>query len=781
MTESRKTTRKLGVTTLEDISTLILQSHDLDETLKNIVALVAARTGADVCSIYLLDKDRITLRLRSTQGLIPSAVGRVTMSLHEGLTGLAVQERRVIALEEPQNHPRYRYFKETREEQFHSFLGVPLFDRKEPIGVLVIQTRERRQFKTEEVSALSTIAFQVASIIVNAGLLDNLGRVKHGAPPPGAGEPDRGRSPELTDPAGQRERAEPFLRGTVAYPGVSSGPAHVLDGEFGIPSPDGTAGNREIELEALEKALEKTRIQTLFLEKRVAEHLTPDDAAIFHTHLMILEDHSFLEKIRHLIGQRRSAFHAVQKIIGDYMQAFEKMDDPYLRERGADIKDIGRRLLANLTGHEQPELTLATEGILVAQELFPSDMAVLDHRKIRGIAVERAGENAHAIIMAKSLGIPALVGVKGMREAVAAGDQLILDANSGFLYINPKPGIAEEYRRLENDRKEELERYEKLAPLPALSRDGVQVTLRANIGLISDVEVALRYGAQGIGLYRTEFPYMIRDSFPDRHDQYLLYRKVVESFKGEPVTIRTLDIGGDKGLPYFKPPKEENPFMGWRSVRFSLDNRDIFRTQIEAILMAAYHGPVKLLFPMISGMDEVLACKSVVQDALQNLDAEGLSHASQVPLGVMIEVPAAVQLAVHLAKEIDFFALGTNDLIQYMLASDRNNPLVRKYYDPLHPSILQVIRQVSRIAIGEGKGLCLCGEMVTDPLNFLVLFGMGIREFSMAAPSIPRVKEFLGTFTTDRATRAVGHVLKMNDSRRIRAYLNDVLVEMRPG
>ncbi|MDX1764100.1 MAG: phosphoenolpyruvate--protein phosphotransferase, partial [bacterium] len=546
-------------------------------------------------------------------------------------------------------------------------------------------------------------------------------------------------------------------------------PAHVLDGGFGIPSDaHGTGQDKEAELAALGEALEKTRIQTLYLEKRVAEHLTPDDAAIFHTHLMILEDRSFLEKIRSLIDQGQRAFHAVQKVMAYYMEAFENMEDPYLRERGADIKDIGRRLLANLTGHEPQVLGPATEGILIAHELFPSDMAALDHHKTRGIAVERAGENAHAIIMAKSLGRPTLVGVKGLRRAVTAGDHLILDGNSGFLYINPRAEIGEEYQRLEDERKEELERYDKLAPLPALSRDGVQVTLRANIGLISDVEVALRNGARGIGLYRTEFPYMIRDHFPDRNDQYLLYRRVVESFKDEPVTIRTLDIGGDKGLPYFTPPREENPFMGWRSVRFSLDNQDIFRTQIEAILMAACHGPVKLLFPMISSMDEAAACKAVVRVALENLDGEGIPHASQLPLGVMIEVPAAIQLAGHLAREFDFFALGTNDLIQYMLASDRNNPLVRKYYDPLHPSILQVIRQVSDIAVSESKGLCLCGEMVTDPLNFLVLFGMGIREFSMAAPSIPRVKEFLGTLSTDMATGAADAVLQMTDRRRIR-------------
>jgi len=271
---------------------------------------------------------------------------------------------------------------------------------------------------------------------------------------------------------------------------------------------------------------------------------------------------------------------------------------------------------------------------------------------------------------------------------------------------------------------------------------------------------------------------MARGSFPDRQDQYLLYRKVVEGFAGHPVTIRTLDIGGDKALPYFSPPKEDNPFMGWRSVRVSLDNLDIFRTQIEAILMAGVHGPVKLLFPMISGLEEVRECKAVVAEARDNLRRDGIACAEHVPLGVMIEVPAAVMMAQQLAREVDFFALGTNDLIQYMLAADRNNPLVNKYYDPLHPAILQVLNQVAEVAHREGKGLCLCGEMASDPLHFLALIGMGIREFSMPAPFIPRIKARLRDLPAKAARRAAREILAMNDSAHIRAHLLKTLKDL---
>jgi phosphotransferase system enzyme I (PtsP) len=757
----------IGLRTLEDISALILKSHDLSETLNNIVSVVARRTASDVCSIYLLDEDRQTLRLRATRGLSRKAVGKVTMAVGEGLTGLVIEKRQVMAIQEPQTHPRFRYFRETGEERFHSFLGIPLFDRHTPIGVLVIQTRDARRFSSEDISALSTIAFQVASIVVNARLLDSI-RSKE-AQANRYAEALRQAAPATTPSAEPREEVPSeagILRGVSAYPGLVSGTAHVMSAEHGLSD---ILEEEEVDIERekalLEKALEKTRIQTIYLEKRMAERLSQEDAAIFHTHLMILEDRAMLRRLTEEIERGHLARYALEKVVGQYMEAFERMEDPYLRERAADMKDIGRRLLANLAGQDPHPLQLKHPGILIAREILPSDMAALDHDQ----------RNSHAVIMAKSLGIPALVGVRGALKKIAPEDSLILDANSGLLHINPSAQVREEYERLEEDASRQLHRMEQFRDLPAVTQDGVKITLRANIGLVSDVNIARRNGAEGVGLYRTEFPYMIRPSFPDREEQYRLYRRVVEGFDGQPVTIRTLDIGGDKGLPYFKPPREDNPFMGWRSVRVSLDNRDIFRTQIEAILMAAKHGPVKMLFPMISGPEEIRACKGVVWEACNNLLREDIPFDENVPLGMMVEVPAAVQLADRLAREVDFFALGTNDLIQYLLAADRNNPLVNRYYDPLHPAVLQVLHNVARTARQQNKGLCLCGEMANDPLNFLVLVGMGIREFSMAAPFIPRMKAVLQRITAESARQAARRAMEMADSSQVRACLKELL------
>ncbi|MFA6822567.1 MAG: phosphoenolpyruvate--protein phosphotransferase [Geobacter sp.] len=761
----------LGLRTLEDISSIILHSHDLHETLDNIVTIVAKRMNSDVCSIYLLEDDGETLVLKATKGLAQSAVNKISMKTSEGLSGLVVETRGVVTTDNAPAHPRYKYFKYSREERYNSFLGLPLFERKTPIGVIVVQNKEPRLFSEDEISALRTITFQISSIVLNAKLLDSiqtkeqerafyeqeLARLRTSRPGVGHG-------------AEHDERLR-ILHGTAVSGGVCRGKVYILDRFSDKVINVAKVGSKAEELKKFQLALEKVTIQTIYMEKRVSELLSEGDAAIFHTHLMILEDRGFSGKVQELIEQGSGATRAVHEVVQGYIEVFAAMEDPYLRERSADMEDIGRRIIDVLQGTEHDGVKLKEARIIVAEDIFPSDMAMLDHERVLGIVIEKGNAYSHAAIMAKSLGIPAVVGVAGLLQAADVKDRMIVDGASGNIYLNPDKHVCEEYQRLEQDYATRLKELEPLRDLPAVTTNGTRITLRANIGLISDIKVAVANGAEGVGLYRTEFPYMTRTSFPNRHDQAALYRKILEGFPDQPVNIRTLDIGGDKGLPYFTYPQEDNPFLGWRSIRVSLEEQAIFKEQLAGILLAAPAGRPTIMFPLISCLDEVRAIRRIMAEVVQELRAEGCQVCDELPLGIMVEVPAAVQIVHLLAREVEYLSIGTNDLIQYLLAADRNNPKVKKYYEPYHPAVLHAIKRVADVGQQMGTKVSICGEMAADPLNALLLVGMGIREFSLSAPSIPVVKQALRSHSLRQCQAMSRKVLSLDSGADIKAYL----------
>ena len=767
-----ETGEKLGLRTLEDISALILHSHDLQETLDNIVNLVAKRMASDVCSIYLLEEDGETLKLYATRGLSRLSVG-ITMKTSEGLTGLAIENRGVVATDNAPRHPRYKYFRKTKEEKVLSFLGVPFFERKNPIGVIVIQNREARTFTPAEISAVSTIAWQISSIVSNAKLLDSI-RKKEEERAFYAAEVDRLKKGGATKGAGTVKRSrshQAVLNGIGIAPGFAAGKVSILNrGPSEQPVLE-RARPRAEEQKRLLIALEKARIQTIYLEKRVGEMLSEADAAIFHSHLMILEDRGFTGKISTLIDEGLGAERAVSEVVGHYVTAFSQMEDPYLRERSADMEDIGRRLLDALNGNHQAQERLKENRIIIARELLPSDLATMDPGKVIGIATEKGNLNAHAAIMARALGIPAVFGVEGLLKQVAVRSEVIVDGTSGCVYLNPDQSVKLEYQRLQGEFDQKQRALEGIRELPAVTPDGCRVTLLANIGLLSDLRVAHLHGAEGVGLYRTEFPFMTRTSFPDREEQAGVYRKVLEGFQGLPVTIRTLDIGGDKGLPYFPHPKEDNPFLGWRSIRVSLEREDIFREQLAGVLLASPYGKCNLMFPLISGVDEVRTIRRILDEVKEELRREGRRFDPEIGVGVMVELPAAVLSAEMLAKEVDYFSIGTNDLIQYLLACDRNNQRVKKWYDPYHPAVLHAIKKVADAAAGAGKPATLCGEMAGEPINAVLLMGLGIRSFSLSAPCIPQVKQAIRHISLARARQIADRVLGMESALAIRRYL----------
>jgi phosphotransferase system enzyme I (PtsP) len=766
----------VGLRTLEDISGLILHSHNLQETLNNIVNLVAKRMGVEVCSIYLLEDDGETLCLKASKGLSRGSVGKVTMKTSEGLTGLVIEQKGVVSIENAPDHPRFKYFRETHEEKFHSFLGIPMFERKTPVGVIVIQTKEPRAFTALEISTLATIAYQISSIVINAKLLDSI-RIKEEERASFQRELERIKSyAPSRDERGftrkkERKRSQ-VLSGTPVLSGFCWGKIYLLNRRESLGRVD-LEESRPVEEERKRflLALEKAKIQTLYMEKRVAQTLSKEDAAIFHTHLLILEDRGFINRIMELIEKEQGAARSIREVVDHYIEAFGRMEDPYLRQRSADMEDIARRIIDALDGSERGRDNLREKRIIVTSELFPSDMVNIDHDKILGILTEKGDVNSHAAIMAKSLGVPAIICIEGLMRQIGLRDELIIDGISGHVYINPDETVKAEYERLKSDFAIKQRELDKLRDQPAETLDGHRVHLRANIGLVADIGPALAKGAEGVGLYRSEFPYMSRQSFPDRMDQYRLYREILEGFAPLPVNFRTLDIGGDKGLPYFPHPREDNPFMGWRSIRVSLERRDIFREQLAALLLASHHGKASVMFPLISGLDEVRETMEILNSVKEELAREGKPFDAAMPIGIMVELPAAVQIAEILIREVDYFSIGTNDLIQYTLAADRNNPKVKKYFDPYHPAVLHSIKRVVEVADRAGKPVSICGEMAADPLSAMLLMGIGITDFSLSAPSIPVVKQAIRSVTIANAREIAEMALSMETGAEIRRYL----------
>jgi phosphotransferase system enzyme I (PtsI) len=528
-----------------------------------------------------------------------------------------------------------------------------------------------------------------------------------------------------------------MFKGISASPGVAIGKALVYKVEA-LNIIKSSILNIDDELERLQSSVEASKFQLEEIKAETEKKLGMDAAAIFEAHIMILEDQEFILQIRNkVIEEKVCASYAANEAIKAYASIFEAMEDEYLKERAADIRDIGTRLLKNLMGIEIINLSnLSEESILVAPDLTPSDIATMNVEKVLGIITEIGGSTSHTAIMARTLGIPAIVGLKSIVKEVNNGDVIVFDGEEGIVYINPDNKTVEVYHSKEREYKLRRNELFILKNQPTISKDNRRVELACNIGVPKDVEAVLENGGEGIGLYRTEFLYMNRNSMPSEDEQYEAYKDVLEKMEGRPVIIRTLDIGGDKELSYLNLPKEMNPFLGYRAIRICLDQPKIFKTQLKALLRASVYGNLKLMYPMISSVEEVRAANDILNQVKRELDDEFIPYSKEIEVGIMIEIPAAAVIGDLLIKEVDFFSIGTNDLIQYSIAVDRTNEKINYLYDPFHPAILRLIKMVIDFAHKDGKWVGMCGEMAGDLKIIPVLLGLGLDEFSMSAGSI---------------------------------------------
>lgn len=543
------------------------------------------------------------------------------------------------------------------------------------------------------------------------------------------------------------------LRGMAVSPGISIGKALVYVKEAPeIPRRKIGEGEVEGEISRFHQALEEAKAELQEICQKARENIGEEEAAIFEAHIMMLEDPTLIEAVEKRIRSGLNAEAAVKEAVDEISARFEAMESEYFRERAADVRDVGDRVIRKLLGLQTSLLKLPKETIVVARDLMPSDTAQMDRQSVLGFATELGGKTSHTAILARALKIPAVVGISNLLESVSTGETIIVDGNEGLVVVEPDEATLRRYM----EAKREYEEYQKmlmaLKELPAETPDGRRVELAANVGNVDEVDGAVEAGAEGIGLLRTEFLYLNRETPPTEEEQYKAYRAIVERMKA-PVIIRTLDVGGDKPLPYIRMPEEANPFLGWRAIRLCLDEPELFKTQLRAILRASAHGKVRVMFPMVADIDEVREAKKLLREAMDELREEGVKFDESLEVGIMVETPAAAVMADVLAGEVDFFSIGTNDLTQYTMAADRTNNKVARIYNHLHPSVLRLIRMVVDAAHSKGRWVGVCGEMAGDPQAIPILLGLDIDELSMAPQSIPEAKHIIRSIKYKEAKR----------------------------
>ncbi|GGN96126.1 phosphoenolpyruvate--protein phosphotransferase [Saccharibacillus kuerlensis] len=562
-----------------------------------------------------------------------------------------------------------------------------------------------------------------------------------------------------------------------AAPGIAIGRAFVLPTwEWDVPDQKMDVVDLTREFERLTEGIRTSRCEIEDMKKEVKEMVGPEESSIFDAHLAILEDPVFMSEIRGIIErQYKAAEVAVKEAIDHFVTMFDLLDDEYMKERAADIKDVGNRLLKHLLGAPEIKLPSDTQPyILVAKELSPSQLVHLNPQHVLGIVTMVGGKTSHSAIMSRAMGIPLVAGLESKREEpFQTGELLVIDGDEGVLFVDPD----EETMRIYEEKRQRLQRKKEqlqlLAEVEPVTRDGEQLMLAANISSLKELETAMKHGAQGVGLFRTEFLFMDRSEFPSEEEQFDVYRRIAERASGHPVVIRTLDIGGDKPLDYLALPEEDNPFLGYRAIRISLDHHDLFLTQLRAILRASAFGDVRVMYPMISSVDEVHQAKKLLLKAMRQLDDRGEAYRSDLPVGIMIEVPAAAAIADLLAEEVDFFSIGTNDLVQYVLAVDRMNEQIAHMYHPYHPAVLRMLRMTANAAHDRGIEVSVCGELAGDERAIPLWLELGVGKLSMSPQSLLRVKHRVLNTTASLARETGKDCFRLSRSGDIERLLSE--------
>ena len=705
------------LSTLTALVEQIARTQDPTAMMTTIVQRLSELLQVEVCSIYLCTPERDALILAATQGLSPDAVGHVRLAMNEGLVGNIAATLSGVNLADAPADDRFVYIPETHEIAYHRFLGVPLLHLRKLVGVLVVQGHQREPFSNEDEAFLITLASQLGSTLYQL-------------------HRDGKWLPDV-------QESTPYRRhtGVKGAPGVGRGRLWLIHPHLSLcdVKPSMTSNPAQQKSDFAD-ALEAVRDELESGSGRLGKHLPADVSTLFHVYQLMLQSPELSDGVIARINEGASAEWALKQTTDAMASIFEQADDPYMRARSEDIRNIGQRILNQLLARDTQVMETPDEELILGGRLISiADLAAYPQERIKGLVCTSGSTLSHTAILANALGIPAVMGLEGLELEHYRGAQVIVDGNRAECIINPPPALLSEYKRMIVQEYRFMRGLNRLRTMPAETLDGMRITLLTNTGLLADATPGLQRGAEGVGLYRSEIPFMMHYSFPTEQEQFHVYNGVLKAYSPLPVSMRTLDIGGDKQLPYFEM-NESNPYLGWRGIRFTLDNTQLLVTQIRAMLRAhAIHGNLKLLVPMISRVDEITAVRELVEKVAEGLKRDGID--APIPqIGMMIEVPSAMLLLPKLAPYIDFVSVGSNDLTQYLLAVDRNNPRVSSLFDNMHPAMLIALEQIREQSRQLGLPVSLCGEMASDPVAVLMLVALGYDCLSLSAYNIPKIK-----------------------------------------
>ena len=734
----------------------ISAAQSCKEAVQILVRSIREALNTQSCTVFLLDSKKNYVLL-ATEGLNPSSVGKVRFTFDQGLVGLVGRSGELINIENAPEHPDFLHIAGIGEERYKAFLGVPIIHNRALLGVLIVQQEEQRCFDEAEEAFLVTMAAQLGGVLAHAEATGEIFSL-------------------FKKEAKKQLQQDIGFQGIASAPGIAIGQAVVAYPFADLDAvPYKRADDLSIEIAQLKKAFKAARDDIHRLKKHMMSVLPEEEQALFDVYLAILNKASLEKEVINAVQTSHQwAQAALQSVITSHVQQFEKVDDDYLRERAADLRDLGRRILMHLQNNQFTPPLYPEKTILIGEEVSPSALAEVPEGRLAGIVSIKGSSHSHLSILARSLGIPAITGVENLPVNQLEAQTLIVDGTQGRIIVAPSWRIKQSFIALIRQQSELANSLEALRELPAETLDGYSISLWVNTGLMADASLSLTAGAEGVGLYRTEVPFLIRDCFPAEDEQYGLYRQLLAAFSPRPVVMRTLDIGGDKALPYF-PIEEDNPFLGWRGIRVTLDHPEIFLIQIRAMLRANLEfNNLSIMLPMISCVAEADQALRLIDQAYEKVLSED-PCANKPPIGIMIEVPSAIYQARALAERVEFLSVGSNDLTQYMLAVDRNNPRVANLYDPFQPAVLRALVQIVEAAHQAKKPISICGEMASDPLAIPLLLAMGFDALSMNSFSIPRIKSVIRQINFQQAKKILVQILAMDNALAIRKYLNEAL------